>query len=253
MRSLLHSLGGRDPYEILGVSRDATTAEVVAAHRRLVRRLHPDAPTGDEDTAVLLNLARDVLRDRATRAEYDRLAAQKPAAGRGPGGDRGYAESGAADARGRSERASPPWPPPRPPTGPPTPPVDPIPDGHRPGASPPWSAWDGPGIHQGAARSPYTVPPAGPIVAPGWPGTYYPAPGWAAARQPDPIALGVTALVLSLSCAPIGLILGVIGLVRYRTGSSGRLLSIIATTIGAVSVVLSILMWAILAWAASVG
>ncbi|WP_326552750.1 hypothetical protein [Micromonospora sp. NBC_01813] len=63
----------------------------------------------------------------------------------------------------------------------------------------------------------------------------------------------MTALVLSLSCAPIGLILGVIGLVRYRTGSSGRLLSIIATTIGAVSVVLSILMWAILAWAASVG
>ena len=33
----------RDPYEILGLARDAGNAEVKAAYRRLAKRLHPDA------------------------------------------------------------------------------------------------------------------------------------------------------------------------------------------------------------------
>lgn len=34
--------GGADPYEILGVSHDASNEEVKAAHRRLIREHHPD-------------------------------------------------------------------------------------------------------------------------------------------------------------------------------------------------------------------
>ncbi|MBO4210918.1 J domain-containing protein, partial [Micromonospora echinofusca] len=75
MSASLRDLGGRDPYEILGVDRDATTAEIVAAHRRRVRLLHPDTATGDADAATLLNLARDVLCDPETRRAYDRQVA----------------------------------------------------------------------------------------------------------------------------------------------------------------------------------
>lgn len=46
-------------------------------------------------------------------------------------------------------------------------------------------------------------------------------------------ALGIWALVLSLTgcCALPGLILGIIGICKYPEGSSGRVLSIIATVI----------------------
>src|SRR5690606_20413197 len=79
MRPFLRDLDGRDPYEILQVPRNATIEEIIAAHRRLVRRLHPDSPTGDADAAALLNVARDILSNPITRAEYDRLAAERAA------------------------------------------------------------------------------------------------------------------------------------------------------------------------------
>ena len=36
-----------DPYRVLAVSRDATIADIRAAHRRLAKRYHPDAPHAD--------------------------------------------------------------------------------------------------------------------------------------------------------------------------------------------------------------
>lgn len=72
----LHDLGGRDPYELLGVEPDATAAEIVAAHRRRIREVHPDRPGGDEDATKLLHVAREVLLDDEERAEYDRLRAE---------------------------------------------------------------------------------------------------------------------------------------------------------------------------------
>ena len=35
----------RDPYEVLGVARDADEAEIKKAFRRLARTLHPDVST----------------------------------------------------------------------------------------------------------------------------------------------------------------------------------------------------------------
>ena len=40
----------RDPYRVLGLGREATVAEVRAAHRRLAKRYHPDAPDADAAT-----------------------------------------------------------------------------------------------------------------------------------------------------------------------------------------------------------
>lgn len=45
---------------LLGVGRDATRDEIVAAHRRLVARVHPDLG-GSEGLAAELNAARDTL------------------------------------------------------------------------------------------------------------------------------------------------------------------------------------------------
>ena len=58
-------------YETLGVSRQATSAEIRTAYRTAARRLHPDAggsPAGMRD----LNAAWQVLRDPGRRAAYDR-------------------------------------------------------------------------------------------------------------------------------------------------------------------------------------
>lgn len=48
---------------ILGVDPDATDDEIRAAHRRLIRRSHPDAG-GDAESAKRLNAARDRLLKR---------------------------------------------------------------------------------------------------------------------------------------------------------------------------------------------
>ncbi|HVB68104.1 MAG TPA: J domain-containing protein [Acetobacteraceae bacterium] len=69
----------RDPeehYARLGLAPTASQAAVVAAYRRLARRLHPDVPgTGNVAAFVALKAAYDVLNDPDRRRAYDRAAA----------------------------------------------------------------------------------------------------------------------------------------------------------------------------------
>lgn len=56
-----------DARRLLGVSADADLAEIRAAHRRLIARVHPDAG-GSEELAQRINAARDTLIADLTRS-----------------------------------------------------------------------------------------------------------------------------------------------------------------------------------------
>ena len=64
----------RDYYEILGVGKNATDAELKSAFRQLVRKYHPDVnkEPGAEDRFKEINEAYQVLSDPDKRAAYDR-------------------------------------------------------------------------------------------------------------------------------------------------------------------------------------
>ncbi|HET6849308.1 MAG TPA: molecular chaperone DnaJ [Gaiellales bacterium] len=65
----------RDYYEVLGVERGASDAEVKKAFRRLARELHPDVNPDPEATERFKEAAEayEVLSDSETRARYDRF------------------------------------------------------------------------------------------------------------------------------------------------------------------------------------
>lgn len=66
----------RDYYEVLGVSRDCSEAELKAAFRKLAMQHHPDRNPGDtqcEQRFKEINEAYDVLKDSEKRAAYDRF------------------------------------------------------------------------------------------------------------------------------------------------------------------------------------
>jgi molecular chaperone DnaJ len=66
----------RDYYEVLGVQRTATEAEMKASYRKLAMKWHPDRNPGDKDCEAHfkeINEAYDVLKDDQKRAAYDRF------------------------------------------------------------------------------------------------------------------------------------------------------------------------------------
>lgn len=65
----------RDPYDVLGVSKGASAAEIKGAFRKLAKRLHPDANKHDARAAsrfAEVNTAYEIVGDEAKRKAYDR-------------------------------------------------------------------------------------------------------------------------------------------------------------------------------------
>ncbi|MEQ2210243.1 DnaJ subfamily C member 10 [Xenoophorus captivus] len=66
---------GSDYYELLGVSREATTREIRQAFKKLALTMHPDKNPGDSsahDKFLKVNRAYEVLKDEDLRKKYDK-------------------------------------------------------------------------------------------------------------------------------------------------------------------------------------
>src|SRR5215471_18787412 len=88
----------RDPYEVLGVAKNASEADIKKAYRKLARQFHPDRNPGNKQAEARfkeVQEAYDVLNDKTKREQYDRFGFGGPgfgsegpfrAQGGGPGG-----------------------------------------------------------------------------------------------------------------------------------------------------------------------
>ena len=80
-----------DYYEILGINKDASEAEIKSAFRKAAKQYHPDLHPGDAEAEKKfkeINEAYEVLSDKEKRARYDQFghAGVDPNFGAGAGG-----------------------------------------------------------------------------------------------------------------------------------------------------------------------
>ena len=94
----------RDYYEVLGIGKNATDAEIKSAYRKLAKKYHPDLNPGDktaEEKFKEVNEANDVLSDPEKRKRYDQFgfAGVDPnyGAGQAGGGFGGFGGAGGVD------------------------------------------------------------------------------------------------------------------------------------------------------------
>ncbi len=91
----------RDYYQVLGVPKNASQAEIKKAYRKLAQRHHPDANPGDETAEERfkeISAAYDVVGDEEKRKQYDQVR-EMASSGFGPGG--GFPGAGPGGAGGR--------------------------------------------------------------------------------------------------------------------------------------------------------
>ncbi|QVL32559.1 molecular chaperone DnaJ [Telmatocola sphagniphila] len=91
--------GKRDYYEVLGVTREASTEIIVKAYRKLAREYHPDRNIGNKDAEHKfkeVNEAHEVLSNDEKRAVYDRYGHSGLEGGMGGAGFGGFG-GGAGD------------------------------------------------------------------------------------------------------------------------------------------------------------
>ena len=82
----------RDYYEVLGVSKSASAAEIKKAYRKLSKQYHPDInkEPGAEDKFKELTEAYEVLSDDTKKAQYDQFGHAAFEGGAGQGGFGGF-------------------------------------------------------------------------------------------------------------------------------------------------------------------
>src|SRR5882757_5500974 len=65
----------RDPYEVLGVAKNASAKDIKSAYRKLAKKHHPDQNPNDpkaKDRFAAANQAYEVIGDEKNRAAFDR-------------------------------------------------------------------------------------------------------------------------------------------------------------------------------------
>ena len=87
----------RDYYEVMGVQRNASEAEIKKAYRRLAMKHHPDRNPDDHTAEVAFKEAKEayeILSDTQKRAAYDQFghAGVDSSMGGGPGGATGFGD-----------------------------------------------------------------------------------------------------------------------------------------------------------------